>query len=212
MIRPPLFARIAAGAAVYVIEETRKIPATAATLPMTAVSKVLQTGMHVQQFATSLALRGDQVFSRFTDTAEDQPAWAAFDEDAVESDTAAAIDEATEGDSPSGDNGSTSDNGSKSAGRFALYSMPPNKHELADSGSTVTVPVAARNGNHAKVDQPEIAEYLDYDSLTLVQLRARLKSLSLDELTALLDYEDRTLARAPFQTMLANRITSAKAK
>ena len=48
--------------------------------------------------------------------------------------------------------------------------------------------------------------------MTLAQLRARLRSLSLDELTALLDYEQRTLARAPFLTMLENRIASAKAK
>lgn len=204
MIRPPLFARIAAGAAVYVIEETRKIPATAATLPMTAVSKVLQTGMHAQQFVTSLALRGDQVLSRFTETSEAQPAWAAFDEDEVESDAKSAP--AVEGAAPE------SDGSAKSNGRFALYSMPPNKHELEASGSTATQPVAARNGKHQKVAQPEIAEYLDYDSLTLVQLRARLKSLTLEELTALLEYEDSTLARAPFQTMLANRITSAKAK
>ena len=68
------------------------------------------------------------------------------------------------------------------------------------------------NGTAPQVGEPEIAEYLDYDSLTLAQLRARLRSLSLDELTALLDYEQRTLARAPFLTMLENRIASAKAK
>jgi hypothetical protein len=53
---------------------------------------------------------------------------------------------------------------------------------------------------------------LDYPSLTLAQLRARLQSLSVDELEALLAYEQATKGRAPFQTLLANRITRANAK
>ena len=49
-------------------------------------------------------------------------------------------------------------------------------------------------------------------ALTLAQLRARLQSLDVDELEALLAYEQATKARAPFQTLLANRITRATAK
>ena len=57
-----------------------------------------------------------------------------------------------------------------------------------------------------------MAAELDYPTLTLAQLRARLPSLSVDELEALLAYEQATKARAPFQTLLANRITRANAK
>lgn len=192
MIRPPFFARLAAGAASYAIEETRKIPATAATLPMTAFSKTLQTGMHVQQFVTSLAIRGDQVFGRFIDEDEPQPAWASFDEDALEAD---------ESDEPER---------TSSPGRFALYSMPPNPDEISTTPAAAPVTTAA--AADGAPEEPEIAQFLDYGTLTLVQLRARLRSLSVEDLTTLLDYEDSTLARAPFQTMLANRITAAKAK
>ena len=59
---------------------------------------------------------------------------------------------------------------------------------------------------------PPIASNLDYDSLTLAQLRARMNSLSVADLRALLTYEDAGKARAPFQTLLANRITRATAK
>ncbi|MFD6857330.1 lipid droplet-associated protein [Rhodococcus sp. NPDC060090] len=58
----------------------------------------------------------------------------------------------------------------------------------------------------------EIAEYLDYDSLTLAQLRARLRTLSVEDLTALLTYENANAERAPFVTMLSNRISSAERK
>jgi hypothetical protein len=183
MIRPPYLARVATGAAVYAIEESRKLPSTAVTLPMTALSQVLQTAMHVQQFVTSLAIKGDAVLSQWTGERVEIPEWATFDEDE--------------------DASNLPDDRDSAAGRFALYSMPP--VSPADEPGTVEAP----NG---EVAEPEIAQYLDYSTLTLAQLRARLRSLSIEELTALLDYEARTLARAPFQTMLENRIASAKAK
>jgi hypothetical protein len=183
MVRPPYLARVATGAAVYVIEESRKLPSQAITLPMTAISQVLQTAMHFQQFVTSLAIKGDEVLSQLTGERVEEPEWATFDEDVEASELPDNLDAA--------------------AGRFALYSMPP--VSPADEPGTVESP----NGD---VVEPEIAQYLDYGSLTLAQLRARLRSLSVEDLTSLLEYEARTLARAPFQTMLENRIASAKAK
>ena len=64
----------------------------------------------------------------------------------------------------------------------------------------------------ADADPPDIVAELDYESLTLAQLRARLSSLRIADLEALLAYEDATKSRAPFQTLLANRITRATAK
>ena len=64
----------------------------------------------------------------------------------------------------------------------------------------------------AAATKPEIVEMIDFDTLALAQLRARLRTLSIEDLETLLEYENATSARAPFQTMLANRITTAKAK
>ena len=61
-------------------------------------------------------------------------------------------------------------------------------------------------------EAPAIVTELDYEALTLAQLRARLHTLDIAELEALLAYEQATKARAPFQTLLANRITRANAK
>jgi hypothetical protein len=202
MIRPPYLARVAAGAAVYILEETRKFPSTAVTLPMTAFSQMLQTTMHFQQFLTSLAIKGDQVFAPLFGEIEEKPEWATFDEDEPES-IAPAPTERT-----------------GTPGRFALYSMPPNaeppktaaKAEKAPAKAPARRNVATAAKAAPKVVEPEIAAYLDYGSLTLAQLRARLRSLSVDELGALLDYEEHSLSRAPFLTMLSNRIASAKAK
>ncbi len=198
MIRPPFMARVAAGMAITAYEEALKLPSTAMTLPMTAVSQVLQTTMRVQQSMTSLAIKGDRAFCLF-DRTEEEPSWAVFDEDRTDVDTAGEVDvEAPEdADRPS------------TPGRFALYSMTP--AEDSDTAAPTEKPADAAPTAH-DVPVPEIAEELDYAALTLAQLRSRLRSLSVEDLTALLEYEERTAARAPFQTMLTNRITSAKAK
>lgn len=204
MIRPPFAARVAAGIAVTVVEEVQKLPGTAVSLPMTAVSQMLQTTMRVQQSVTALAIKGDEALSVLFHTDQEQPTWATFDEDAA----------------PTPTNGSTATgNGAASAksanqGRFELYSMPPSDDATPDAPAPAATPTSPKPepATDGAATAPEIAEYLDYDNLTLAQLRARLRSLSVPELTALLEYENAARARAPFQTMLGNRITTATAK
>ncbi len=202
MFRPPFAARVAAGIAVTLVEEMQKLPTTAITLPMTAVSQVLQTGMHVQQTVTALAIKGDEALAVLFPPTDDQPSWATFDEDAP-----APV--ATNGrDVPASPSNTSNTSNTSNNGRFELYSMSPaTDGQGPESAAEPEEPVATTTG-----ERPEIADYLDYDNLTLAQLRARLRSLSVDELTALLDYENGTRERAPFLTMLGNRITAASAK
>lgn len=197
MIRPPFVARVAAGLAVTAMEEAKKLPTTAIALPMTAVSQMLQTSMRVQQSITSLAIKGDQAFALINWSSEDeQPEWAVFDED---------VDAPAD---PTPSTGSTTADTPTNAGRFALYSLEPTAP--IEEPAPVAESTAATTDGPA--EEPEIVTELDYPNLTLAQLRARIRTLSIDELTAVLDYENATLARAPFQTMLTNRITTAKAK
>ncbi|MCQ4122394.1 lipid droplet-associated protein [Rhodococcus tibetensis] len=208
MIRPPFVARVAAGIAVTAVEEARRLPTTAVTLPMTAVSQVLQTTMRVQQTMTALAIKGDQAFALIHWSHDDeQPSWAVFDED---TDGEPDIEDAPD-DRPAG------------PGRFALYSLSPQDENTSEKSAVPAAAGPTTSGTNgvakttnpkpaSAVAEPEIAVYLDYASLTLAQLRARLRSLSVEDLTTLLDYETATLARAPFLTMLTNRITTAKAK
>lgn len=206
MIRPPFMARVAAGVAITAYEEALKLPSTAMTLPMTAVSQVLQTTMRMQQSMTALAIKGDRAFC-LLDRTEEEPEWAVFDEDRADLDADGEVDVADSGDVV--DNSTDDDaEGRATPGRFALYSMAPGD----DEASITSAPTEQATPATGDVPVPEIAEELDYADLTLAQLRSRLRSLSVEDLTALLEYEERTAARAPFQTMLANRITSARAK
>ncbi|MEU1428028.1 lipid droplet-associated protein [Nocardia sp. NPDC005746] len=234
MFRPPFLARVAAGAAVYALEETRRLPATAINFPITAISQMLQTTMHLQQFVTSLALKGDAVFDRLLTQSEEQPAWATFDEDdddeltpgfgaesayrsrfdlftepepaPVPAESAAqeaAEPEATETAAPT--------MASKAATNGHNGSAPAKLELVADVEPAPAEPEVAAEPE-TSVTEPEVATRFAYGDMTIAQLRARLRQLSMDDLTTLLDYEKQTLDRAPFVTMLTNRIATVSAQ
>lgn len=194
MATAPYGVRLLVGAAVTALEETRKLPHTILTYPMTMASQVAHIVMKMQQDVADLVDRGDQALDTLFPPKDEQAEWATFDEDlnADDADFAGVTDISDAGERRDGER--------LTEGRFALYSTgEPGK---SDSGGP-TVPSA---------EAPTVVAELDYQSLTLAQLRARLPSLRVDDLEALLAYEESTTARAPFQTLLANRITRASAK
>ncbi|WP_280340636.1 lipid droplet-associated protein [Nocardia neocaledoniensis] len=195
MFRPPFLARVAAGAAVYALEETRRLPVAAVNFPITAISRVLQTTMHVQQFVTSLALKGDLVFERLGSAPQEQPEWATFDEDLAPEPVAATNGHASRFDLYTEDAPAEQHNGK---------AAPASLLVLEDEDDVAEEP--------AEVEAPEVAVRYDYPSMTLAQLRARLRMLTVEELAQLLAFEQQTRARAPFVTMLTNRIATVQAQ
>lgn len=228
MDRAPYPARIAAGLIVTALEETRKLPALLITLPMTAVSQTLQAGMRAQQNIAELAIKGDAALEMFFDRPDEQPEWARFDEDELESSepTAPAVAAVTTAtpvptkkpaaktasekkptpttiDDEVAEAATDADLAAPpraDAGRFALYSSAPDEVIAAEVPGTEAVGSAGTG--------PEIVELIDYDTLTLAQLRARLRSVAIEDLIALVDYEKANRGRAPFVTMLENRVAA----
>jgi hypothetical protein len=185
MATAPYGIRLLVGVAATAVEETMKLPHTIMTYPMTIASQVAQLVMKMQQDVADLVIKGDATLETLFPPHDEQPEWATFDED-VEDEIPDSSERMTEG-------------------RFALYSVTEN----TDGRVTETPTAAAKTANGAEVG---IVGDLDYGGLTLAQLRARLQSLSVSDLEELLVYEEATKARAPFQTLLANRITRATAK
>lgn len=232
MNRPPYPARVVAGLLVTCFEESRKIPTLVFTLPMTAVSQTLQAGMRLQQGIAELAIKGDEVLSPLMEKPSEHPEWARFDEDelpkvadrvtikpvedshrldAKAAESAAeqiaakqAEDKAAQKKEKNAEqdvNGSGPE-GTEATGRFALYSSPPVDLVAAEE---------APNVDDAELDAGDddsVVGRIGYDDLTLAQLRAKLRTLSVDDLTELSAYEKANRARTPFQTMLDNRIAS----
>jgi len=174
-----------------------KLPKTILMYPMTLASTAAHIVMRFQQNLAELVIKGDSTLESIFPPKDEKPEWAIFDEDLPDDAASAAPAEGDEADR-------------RAEGRFALYSVA-DAHE--DAGALVK-PAKQSKKAAAKptVAQPAVAAELDYPTLTLAQLRARLQSLSVEDLEALLAYEQATKARAPFQTLLANRITRANAK
>lgn len=199
MSNAPYGVRLLVGVAATAVEETMKLPHTILTYPMTLASQLAQLVMKVQQDVADLVIKGDSTLENFFPPKDEQPEWATFDED-----TGDGLD------AGHGSDDTAADSARRTEGRFALYSDPeagehvePTKSEPAPD---------ARPARGVVTTVPDAAVEIDYDSLTLAQVRARLQSLSVSDLEELLAYEEAGKARAPFQTLLANRITRASAK
>ena len=184
MATAPYGVRLLVGAAVTAIEETRRLPQTILMYPMTIASQLAHLVMKVQQDVADLVNRGDETLESLFPPKDEQPEWATFDEDLGDEVPAPSV----------------LDGERLTEGRFALFTGGEPDDQTDGS------PAPAASG------QPEVVKRLDYETLTLAQLRARLSSLRVPDLEALLAYEESTKSRAPFQTLLANRITRATAK
>src|ERR1700743_997999 len=176
------------------VEETIRLPKTILMYPMTLASTAAHLVMRFQQNLAELVNKGDSTLESIFPPKDENPEWATFDEDSAD-----AID-GIPTELPDGAGGDR-----RAEGRFALYSV-------ADAALDAGAPAKPAEQSTNSVPEPSVAAELDYPALTLAQLRARLQSLSVDELEALLAYEQATKARAPFQTLLANRLTRATAK
>lgn len=175
----PLPVRVAAGLVASAVEQARELPRLVVELPVTAVSQALQASMRVQQKVTELAIKGDQALSTLRPT-EERPSWATFDDDET-----------------------FADNGASTVTELHPHLEPePDPDPPAD-------PVVETAGSRDGVPAPSGPNALPgYEELTIPQLRGRLRHLSADDLRALLEWETTHENRAPFVTMLSNRITT----
>jgi hypothetical protein len=190
MATAPYGVRLLVGAAVTALEETRKLPQTILMYPMTIASQVAHLVMKMQQDVADLVNKGDETLDQLFPPKDEQPEWATFDED-------------IEGDGADNSSRLGTDGERLTEGRFALFTG--GEPDTSDASPD-------KQAKSAPADPPDVVAELDYESLTLAQLRARLTSLRVADLEALLEYEDATKSRAPFQTLLTNRITRATAK
>jgi hypothetical protein len=206
MATAPYGVRLLVGAATFAVEETIKLPKTILMYPMTLASQAAHIVMRFQQNMAELVIKGDSTLESIFPPKEEQPEWATFDEDLGDElggDKADALGSAVD----------PTDAERRAEGRFALYTAPDGSTDAPTRPVSHAKPVSHKKELAGKsVAAPAVADELDYETLTLAQLRARLQSLDVDELEALLAYEEATKARAPFQTLLANRITRATAR
>ncbi len=183
----PFPVRVAAGLVVTAVEEVQALPRTVVGLPISAVSRVLQLSMRAQQVVTELAIKGDTALEGARPV-EEAPSWARFDEDTDDRVLPAGIVEGPRAGPPGRRLPGRSTNG---------HARPLDRPVLtADDVSPGDTPRALPG----------------YESMTIAQLRARLRGLSVDQLTELLAWESAHADRPAFVTMLTNRIATVTAE
>lgn len=200
----PFPVRIAAGLVVTAVEQARDLPRHAVELPVTAVSQALQVSMRVQQKVTELAIKGDRALGTLR-TDDDVPSWAVFDDDLDDRTDLQLPDPEpiapplppTDGETDGGTAGEEPRNGTVSTLRPARSGIPIDRPERPASASSR--PEASSGAPHAV---PE------YPTLTVPQLRGKLRTLSIDDLSDLLAWETAHENRPPYVTMLTNRIAT----
>jgi hypothetical protein len=196
----PFPVRVAAGLVVAAVEEARDLPRTVAGLPITAVSRVLQLGMRAQQVVTELAIKGDTALDGMRPV-EEAPSWARFDDDLPEA-LPSGYDSYADSYADSHADAYDDDSYDGAPGYAADLGDPPrrtNGHHapalgiVGEAGATASVTPDALPG---------------YETMTIAQLRGKLRALSIEQVTELLEWEQAHADRPPFVTMLTNRIAT----
>jgi hypothetical protein len=207
----PLPVRVAAGLAVTAVDRARHLPEKLAGLPVTMVSQALQLSMRVQQQMTELAIKGDDALSTLRPV-EESPEWATFDEDgSADQYDASPTNNVTrsrfDAADATGDDAEPAVAGDPWAAEeqamlHELDNTAPGSIDIAPADPT-PVDIAARVVEHVG-DQPSALR--DYADLTLPQVRARMRRLSIGQLTELVEYEHAHEDRPAFVGMLTRRI------
>jgi hypothetical protein len=191
----PFPVRVAAGLVVTAVEEAKDLPRTVAGLPITAVSRVLQLGMRAQQVVTELAIKGDTALDGMRPV-EEAPSWARFDDDLPE----ARVDAL-----PSGYDGYEVDD--TSLEHSDLAGTPRTTQRT--NGHAPALGVVGEAGETPSMTPDALP---GYETMTIAQLRGRLRSLSVEQVGELLEWEQAHADRPPFVTMLTNRIATLRAE
>jgi hypothetical protein len=191
----PFPVRVAAGLVVTAVEEAKDLPRTVAGLPITAVSRVLQLTMRAQQVVTELAIKGDTALDGMRPV-EEAPSWARFDDDLP--DERALAPAGTWGGVEIDDTSlEHSDLAPTSGTARRTNGHGPALGVVGEAGPTPSVTPDALPG---------------YETMTIAQLRGKLRSLSVEQVAELLEWEQAHADRPPFVTMLSNRIATLQAE
>jgi len=200
VIPPPL--RAVAGLAAWTLDEARRLPTRLVSLPVLAAGAAMQASLKLQQEYAGLVARGDELLVRFRGRGDDAPAWATFDDDPAAAAAQAPAPESARRREAVAPLLSAADSEPSS---FDLVPETTSAHGSGLSSPDVGVAPTVELLDTAAAS---VAPVPGYDDWTVAQLRARLRRLASDELASLLAYEQEGRQRAPYITMLTNRLAA----
>jgi hypothetical protein len=177
-----------------VVGTARKVPAKVVQLPILAVSTALTRWAEAQQRYDDLAERGERLVAQLRGQsteldAEQMQEWLSEPIPVAQDEAPDPVAQVTD-----------------LLDRAAEKQPKPQRHDTAATPEVVAVveevaaAVATGTPSHGDLPLP------DYDHMTLGSLRGRLRSLTVEELVAVRDYEKAHADRLPVVTLVDNRI------
>lgn len=212
--------RAAAGLAATVLDQARNLPSSITGLPVKVAGIAMQASLRLQQHYAGLVVKGDELLTLFTRSADGDPPWATFDDDVV--DVAESVSEGIGLDTTAADStgsptvdvalpplpGTTRARPKRVPSTPAKMGHSPSAFDLAKDplAAETALSDGSSNGQRTTLDAPVPG----YDAFTLAQLRARLRTFDSATLHSLLDYERNQRARTPYVTLLENRLNRGR--
>lgn len=219
--------RAAAGLAATVLDRARHLPSAITGLPVKVAGIAMQASLRLQQQYAGLVVKGDELLTQLGSSDDGDPPWATFDDDVVE--VAEAVTEEIGVDVTAADDsagaagiapalpplpGTTRARPVRKASATARMGHAPSAFDLAED---VPAPAGRSAASSIAADISVIGDSAlsgapvpGYDSFTLAQLRARLRTYDAATLTSLLSYERQQRARVPFVTLLESRLNRSR--
>lgn len=215
----PMPLRAAAGLAAVAIDEARRLPNRAidearrlpnrlVSLPVLAAGGAMQATLKLQQRYTELVVRGDQLLAQLRGGAAETPPWARFDED--EEEQGAAVSRFARFDEYAEDTENLDEVGGRA--RFDDVQADAVLDDLGLTGAEEPTDSAAAGvaAFGAPTAGSPALPLPNYEELSIPQLRSRLRRLSAEDVERLIAHERTNQNRAPFLTMLENRLTALR--
>ncbi len=198
----PLPVRVAAGLLATGIDRLRRLPEDLPALPVTVAGQALRTSLRLRQELAQLAGRGDELLSGLTSRPQQRPQWARFDEEEDPADDESDQDGAG---APSGPApAARQDNAPSGPARRSAPTGRRHPHSAFDAAADLDDDGANRGRTSDTPPEPMPG----YHQMSLAQVRGRLRKLSRESVAQLLEFEQDGAGRAPFLTLLSNRLTT----
>jgi len=208
------------------LDQARHLPSAITGLPVRVAGLAMQASLRLQQRYAGLVVKGDELLTQIGGSNEVAPPWATFDDDVVE--VADAVTEGIGVDVTVADDplavdvalpplpGTTRARPRRTAGSATRMGHAPSAFDLVEDvpgtpaavpASDPSIPAASPPNGHSAMSSAPVP---GYDAFTLAQLRARLRTFDAATLHDLLNYERDQRARAPYITMLENRVNRSR--
>ncbi|MDX6266146.1 MAG: hypothetical protein QOD70_886 [Frankiales bacterium] len=192
------------------IDSAKRVPSKVVQLPVLAISTALSKWAEAQQRYDELAERGERFVSSVRNHAPESADVQEWLTERIPTETASdAVAQVTELLDKAASRGGSAVPAEEAPKGEPTPSAPagsPDRHDTAATPEVVAVVEEVAAALPVETPSHDELPLPDYDHMTLGSLRGRLRSLTLDELVAVREYEKAHADRLPVVTLVDNRI------